>query len=260
MQARETRTQKPQKLEAYMDLFYNEKIWPVIECAKDIPKTDALAAVADNRPKSGRLLSRLGNIMQKSRELFKQESDEVKTMVEQHWKKMVAERETEEEKKAGAMKSTKYYVDKLAPTLGHLLGGLQELTGWSFCVLMGGPTPDTGGKIEACSLHVGTTNLGYTVDQAYPDFASVIMRPFRTFLDQVPAELPVQPPPEGFINSQGEAAMLPSPPIAVVVESVTRRKRQPSKRNEEANSIGDQSGRSQKRAAGASSTRGVSVK
>ncbi|KAG9316140.1 hypothetical protein JVU11DRAFT_3818 [Chiua virens] len=216
MQARETRTQKPQKLEAYMDLFYNEKIWPVIECAKDVPKTDALAAVADNRPKSGRLLSRLGNIMQKSRELFKQESDEVKTMVEQHWKKMVAEREMEEEKKAGAMKSTKYYVDKLAPTLGHLLGGLQELTGWSFCVLMGGPTPDTGGKIEACSI----PGLRLGNHASIQDLSG--SSAWLPSVTQPQAELPVQPPPEGFINSQGEAAMLPSPPIAVVVESVTR--------------------------------------
>lgn len=83
------------------------------------------------------------------------------------------------------------YVNRLAPTLAHLLGGLQELMGWSFCILIGGPMPETGGNIEACSLHVGSSNLGYTFDQAYPDFALNIMCLFRSFLDQVSGELSI---------------------------------------------------------------------
>jgi hypothetical protein len=80
------------------------------------------------------------------------------------------------------------YVDKVASTLAHLLGGLQELTGWSFCVLIGGLTSETGGNIEMCSLHVGKTDLGYTFDQVNPDFTSNIIRPFRSFLDKVPGK------------------------------------------------------------------------
>ena len=63
------------------------------------------------------------------------------------------------------------------------------MMGWPFCVLMDGPTPEMGGNIKACSLHVGKTNLGYTFDQANPDFASHIMHPFRSILDKVPGKL-----------------------------------------------------------------------
>lgn len=80
------------------------------------------------------------------------------------------------------------YIDRLAPTLGHFLNGLQELTGWSFTVLMGGPTPEAGGKIEACSIHVGKTQVGNTFDQACPEFTTGIMRPYREFLDRVAGE------------------------------------------------------------------------
>lgn len=81
------------------------------------------------------------------------------------------------------------YVNKLAPTLVQFLGGLQDLTGWSFSVLMGGPTPDAGGEIEACSLHVGTTELGNTFDQMYPEFGSGIMLSYKNFLERVSGEL-----------------------------------------------------------------------
>ena len=64
------------------------------------------------------------------------------------------------------------YVDRLGPTLGHFFKGLQELTGWSFTILMGGPSPEMGGQIEACSVHVGSMALGHTFDQAHPNFTS----------------------------------------------------------------------------------------
>ena len=50
---------------------------------------------------------------------------------------------------------------------------------------------ETGGNIEACSLHIGKTDLSYIFDQANPDFALHIMHPFRSFLDKVPGKLSV---------------------------------------------------------------------
>jgi hypothetical protein len=89
-------------------LFYNEKIRPAIEGAEDIQKNEVIAAVAGDGPKLGKLPPRLATIMQKSQELFKNESVEVKAKVEHRWKEMVAERELpEREKQGGATKSTK---------------------------------------------------------------------------------------------------------------------------------------------------------
>ena len=77
------------------------------------------------------------------------------------------------------------HINKLAPILGHIFKGLQVLTGWSFSVLMGGPNPESGGRIEACSIHVGSMELGHTFNQVYLEFNSAIMQPYRSFLDKV---------------------------------------------------------------------------
>ena len=77
------------------------------------------------------------------------------------------------------------YIDRLGPTLGHFFKGLQELTGWSFTVLMGGPSPEMGGQIKACSVHVGSMALGHMFDQAHPNFTSGIMQPYKAFLEKV---------------------------------------------------------------------------
>ena len=51
---------------------------------------------------------------------------------------------------------------------------------------MDGPSPENGGKMEACSLHIGVTDLDSTFDQACPDFNKGIMSPYKEFLDHVP--------------------------------------------------------------------------
>ena len=108
MQPRNTWTQKPQQIEAYLNLFYNEKVQPAIEGAEDIQENEVMAAVAGDGPKSGKLLPRLVTIMQKLCEMFKHESVKVKSKVEHHWKEMVVERELPEvDKKGGATKSMK---------------------------------------------------------------------------------------------------------------------------------------------------------
>lgn len=81
------------------------------------------------------------------------------------------------------------YIDRVAPTLSQFLQNLQELTGWSFSVLMGGPIPEAAEKIEAFSLHVGKNNLGHTFDQAHPAFRSGIMVTYQNFIEKVPGKL-----------------------------------------------------------------------
>lgn len=50
---------------------------------------------------------------------------------------------------------------------------------------MGGPIPETGGKIEACSLHSGIIDLENTFDHAYLGFNNGIMQPCREFIDHM---------------------------------------------------------------------------
>ncbi|KAG1817302.1 hypothetical protein EV424DRAFT_1347991 [Suillus variegatus] len=61
---------------------------------------------------------------------------------------------------------------------------LNEKKRWSFSVLMGGPTPALGGKIDVSSFHVGRTEMGNLFSEAYPHFNSTIMKPWVEFVNR----------------------------------------------------------------------------
>ncbi|KAG1729319.1 uncharacterized protein EDB91DRAFT_1253064 [Suillus paluster] len=74
-------------------------------------------------------------------------------------------------------------IDWLINILAEFFQELEQLTGWSFSVLMGGPTPALGGKIEVSSFHVGHTKMGNLFSEAYPDFNKTIMKPWVEFIN-----------------------------------------------------------------------------
>ncbi|KAG1796045.1 uncharacterized protein HD556DRAFT_1441880 [Suillus plorans] len=76
-------------------------------------------------------------------------------------------------------------IDRLVDILAEFFQELERLTGWSFSVLMGGPTPALGGKINVSSFHVGCTEMGNLFSDAYPDFNSTIMKPWVEFINHV---------------------------------------------------------------------------
>ncbi|KAH0834756.1 hypothetical protein J3R83DRAFT_10341 [Lanmaoa asiatica] len=156
--------------------------------------------------------------MTKTREMFKTESPEVMAKVEEWWKEMAAEIEQKTEQKA---KDKQYYIDQLVLTLAQFLTGMQGVTGWSFSILMGRPSPENGGKVEACSLHVSVTDLGSTFDQAYTGFNNGIMRPYKEFLDHVPELSAGGPRSAASLKSGGESgpAMVTNPSLDTTVLS-----------------------------------------
>lgn len=104
MQPQDTRSRKPQMVEAYLDMFYDEKVKPEIG-AEDVQKDDIIAAAAGELRKKGKDAN-ITKIMTKSRQMFENESQEIKTAVEERRKEMVAEMEKQKvEKKRGATKS-----------------------------------------------------------------------------------------------------------------------------------------------------------
>ncbi|KAF8418380.1 hypothetical protein L210DRAFT_3511088, partial [Boletus edulis BED1] len=183
MEMKETRTRKPQRIKVYLNLYYDEKIKPLIEGGADVQKNVALAAASDEAAETAKLSPKLATIMGKAREMFKAETPEVKARVEAWWNELVAAGGKGPSMSKVGSQSPQYYIDRLAPTFAQFLGGLQELMGWSFTVLMGGPTPEAGGKIEACSIHVGKTQIGNTFDRACPNFTGTIMQPYKSFLE-----------------------------------------------------------------------------
>lgn len=79
-------------------------------------------------------------------------------------------------------------IDRLVDVLTEFFQELQHLTGWSFSVLMGGPVPALGGKIDVSSFHVGRTEMGNLFSDAYPNFNSGIMKPWLEFVNRVYCE------------------------------------------------------------------------
>lgn len=104
LQSKDARARKPQMVEAYLNLYYDEKIRPTIKGAEDVPKNKAMAAVAGDMGKSNKV-PMITAIMNKARKMLKSESEEVKAMVEARWKEMITEREQDQAgKKNGATK------------------------------------------------------------------------------------------------------------------------------------------------------------
>jgi hypothetical protein len=69
----------------------------------------------------------------------------------------------------------------LPGVLADIFAGLAKQTGWTFSVLMGGPSPAMGGRIQVESFHVGQTTMGNTFNCAYPHFNERIMMPYADF-------------------------------------------------------------------------------
>ncbi|KAG6377898.1 hypothetical protein JVT61DRAFT_14687 [Boletus reticuloceps] len=185
MKAKELCTRKPQMIEVYLNLYYDEKVKPALERGADVQKDVAITAAVSDGQKAMKLAPNLAAMMSKARELYKNESAEIKEKVEARWKEIVSEREQGAGEGKAGTQTPQYYIDKLGPMLGYFFKGLQEATGWSFTVLMGGPSAATGGRVEACSIHVGSTVLGHTFDQVHPNFTTDFMQPYKAFLDKV---------------------------------------------------------------------------
>ncbi|KAG1878587.1 hypothetical protein C8R48DRAFT_768145 [Suillus tomentosus] len=77
------------------------------------------------------------------------------------------------------------YISKIGAILSQFFEELQEMTGWVFTVLMGGPHPASGGTLDISSFHIGTTQLGNRFSQAYPQFSQNIMVPYTQFVERV---------------------------------------------------------------------------
>lgn len=92
---KDERTRKPQKVEAYINLFYDEKVKPVVKGAGDVPQDDVMAVAASGKlPKAE---PHLVTIMNQSRKLLQEETEEVKALVDQRWQEMVIEKQKQVE-------------------------------------------------------------------------------------------------------------------------------------------------------------------
>jgi len=101
IQSKEGWKQKPQKIEAYLNLYYEEKVRPMVDGAHNVGKDKAMAAAASPEgSQASKLPPTLTTIMTKAQEMFKTEPPNIIAKVEERWQEMVAEIKQKTDRKA----------------------------------------------------------------------------------------------------------------------------------------------------------------
>ncbi|KAG2754985.1 hypothetical protein P692DRAFT_20639285, partial [Suillus brevipes Sb2] len=72
-------------------------------------------------------------------------------------------------------------ISRLTEIMSTFFTELHDATGWTFSVLLAGPDPTNGGKLDVSSLHIGTTTAGNRFNHAFPKFEENIMVPYFEF-------------------------------------------------------------------------------
>ncbi|KAG1826538.1 hypothetical protein EV424DRAFT_1345509 [Suillus variegatus] len=153
--ARDRPVRSPQMSEAFSKLFFESTIKPTLDVTFEKAKAEAQAkAAAENI--DIKIPHKIGVIRRQTKLLYILAPDEIKQQVAE-----------------------------LTNILTEFFEELQRLTGYVFTVLMGGPTPAMGGQIDVQSFHIGTTEVGNQFDQAYPEFNSGIMKPWKEFSKRI---------------------------------------------------------------------------
>ncbi|KAG2093899.1 uncharacterized protein F5147DRAFT_779188 [Suillus discolor] len=151
---------------------------------KDINDTTADDPTSSSMEK-GQLPKRIAVIKRVTRELYDHETPEVKAEVAAYIEQLNEKKSQDSEAaKTGEDIDHQVTIDQLVDILAEFFQELERLTGWSFSVLMGGPTPALGGKIDVSSFHVGCTEMGNLFSEAYPHFNSTIMKPWVEFVNR----------------------------------------------------------------------------
>ncbi|KAG2128729.1 hypothetical protein DEU56DRAFT_915399 [Suillus clintonianus] len=184
--------------EAYSKLYYASCIKPVVDAEMQMLKR---AKCGDLQPNDGENeygkdvegndvsqkkceVKRVTVVKRITKEMYEKETDEVKDEVAAYIKQM-AEKKTQALGTRDAEIDHQKTIDQLVDILTEFFQELQRLTGWSFSVLMGGPTPVLGGKIDVSSFHIGRTEMGNLFSDAFPNFNSGVMKPWLEFINQV---------------------------------------------------------------------------
>ncbi|KAG1732567.1 hypothetical protein EDB19DRAFT_1911959 [Suillus lakei] len=202
-----TRTLQPAK--AYSKLYYKTRIKPVVDVemkvlaqeaglslmTSDEEDDDTSAVGSDVKQVLPKTL-RLSLVKKHTHALFANETPKIKAEVadfikqwsENHKKSLSEDDDISFTKQVTSTHcelthrtSSSRNIEKLPNVLADIFAGLAKQTGWAFSVLMGGPSPGMGGKIQVESFHVGCTVMGNTFNLAYSAFNEHIMRPYADF-------------------------------------------------------------------------------
>ncbi|KAJ6448770.1 hypothetical protein C8R45DRAFT_1115082 [Mycena sanguinolenta] len=118
-------------------------------------------------------------------DMYADESDEVKRVVEERRAEMNASHMSKGAEGSGGERTGEQYqhaIDQLGEVAAQALRTLGEHTGWHFMLLAGGPMPNRGGAISVKSICYGTTPLGSDFATSHTDFKTAVKLPFAKYL------------------------------------------------------------------------------
>ncbi|KAG6835688.1 hypothetical protein H0H93_015737 [Arthromyces matolae] len=167
--ARGKQSRVPQLTHIYSDMYYDEKIGPLVH--QELP----------DGANSG---ERLAVILRVTRELWSTETSEVVELVRARQAELKREKEAREANPPELLSPEEIAenLENLPGFIGRFLEWLKTQTGWKFSCVMGGPDPSIGGDIRVCSYHVGKTPSGKDFGKCNVEFEKSVMKPYTDFL------------------------------------------------------------------------------
>ncbi|KAK7434068.1 hypothetical protein VKT23_020394 [Stygiomarasmius scandens] len=176
------KTRVPQAGEAYSTLFYND-FKHLVE--------DAISS--EEQLKGGRLTSGRKLVIRRriAREELEKAPPQKKKMVEEflQGKKKQNEQVVEAEWKQKLPSEIQTSIDDLLPAAKEMLRCFSDMTGKTFLLLCGGPSPEKNGEIKTYSVSAGPTLDNATFPAAYPAYETNVLHPWIQYvMDVYPPE------------------------------------------------------------------------
>ncbi|KAG2069412.1 hypothetical protein BDR04DRAFT_1156617 [Suillus decipiens] len=148
-----------QEAEAYSKLYYHTCIKAM---ADEVLKAEAELLQAENKTLTNG--KRITIVKQHTASLYSGETDEVKAEVQRYIENQKTW--TQKDDEAGTWSEDNYArnIEKLTAIANKFLKGLAEATGFTFSLLVGGPSPESNGSINVYR------HFGNDFSKAYPEF------------------------------------------------------------------------------------------
>ncbi|KAG2144654.1 uncharacterized protein EDB93DRAFT_1251522 [Suillus bovinus] len=194
-----TECEKPtrtlQEHEAYSKLYYADRIQKSVQ--------ETLKKAEEEQPLTNG--QHIALLKKETAALYADESEDVKSQVKEYIAAQKNQRMDRPE--TWSIEDQERNLTKLAAIVNQFIRGLADATGLAFSLLVGGPSAELGGLIDVWSFHVGHTKLGNDFSQAYPDFDSGIIAPFRDYLYRVYPDAAMLKPGEMGMSKNSTASV-----------------------------------------------------
>ncbi|KIJ57984.1 hypothetical protein HYDPIDRAFT_34617, partial [Hydnomerulius pinastri MD-312] len=164
------------KVELYSEMFYQDRVKPLVEAEAAAGKLNAPGA----KLVAARTLCR--DLLENEEEEVRKQIDELYEAEKKKRKSLSSGDDSAEETDPDAILAA---IEDLPATLGQILTALSKKTGWTFSCMMAGPHPRRDWDITAATFHLGKTPMGCDFSVFRPTLEGELMRAYADFAEVV---------------------------------------------------------------------------